>query len=174
MIVNRNPNFIVKTLEGSTICIEDEFIKRTPIPGDGAIKIKVDWSTYGEVASWLAAYDKDDMGKITKDNFEEFNDGQFFECEENMIRNGGLWLSTLYGTGEKFDALDHNRKLPPDTPFTKIVAKGCKAKWDEEVRVISIYTGRQGLLTITVFDKATGQCMFSWACLELFLNYRSK
>lgn len=164
-------DFVAKTKEGKRIAIEDEFIKKSGIPGDGEINIKVDWSTYGELARWMASYDEEEFNKMTKDTF---NESHFKEWDDNLIRNAGIWLSTLYGTGEKFDAIDHDKKLPPDTPFIDIVTKGIKHYWDYKIRVISFYTGRQGLLSISVFDNDSGVHMFSFTSLELYLNFRAK
>lgn len=172
--MEKKKEFAAKTIEGKTIAIEDEFIEQGKLPGDNKIRIKVDWSTYGDVAKWMVCYDKEDLDRITKENFEDFHHKIFFEWEKNMIRNSGIWLSTLYGTHEKFDAIDHDKRLPPDTPFTEIVAKGIKEYWDKKVRVISFYTGRQGLLSITVFDAEKGCAMFSFTSLELFGNFRAR
>jgi len=171
--MSKKIDFVAKTVEGKRIAIEDEFIKEAGISGDGEISIKVNWSTYGEVAKWMSCYTRKQFeSEITKENYKEFNDKHFFRWEDNMVKNCGIWLGTLYGTKEKFDALDREKRLPSDTPFMDIVAKGITHKWDEEVRVISFYTGRQGPLMITVYDKKTGVCMFTFTSNGMFLNFK--
>ena len=162
-------DYVAQTVTGKTIAIRDEFIRGAYYVQDSAIEIKVDWATYGELGQWMVAYRKGNT--VSK---EEFAKRSLMDWETSMIHGGGLWLYTLSGTNEKFDPINHDIRLPAATPYTDIIHKGILAKWDDEVRILSYYTGRQGIIVITVFDKAAGEAMMSFTCLELFGNYRAK
>ena len=173
--MSKKINYVAKTLEGKVISIEDEFIKNAYYPFDSALEIKAEWSTYGDVIKWMCAYRgrEEEIGTITKDNFMTYRKGCFFDWKNDYVKGGGEWLMTMGGTNEKFDPITHET-ISPETEFIDIIAKGCKHNWDKKVRVISFYTGMQGLITIYVFDEEKKELMFTLVCLELFNNYRAR
>lgn len=163
--------------EGKIMQIQgDEFISKAPYKSDSFIEVKTDWTTLGDVAKWMAAYSEKDLEQITKENLRTFNENHFSDWNSCLIPNGGLLLMHLCGTGERVNGKDPygNVRMPADYPYIEIIWDYIEDHWNDKVRVISMYTGRQGLLTITIFDSESGECLFSMSFLEMFGHFRSE
>ena len=172
-------------MEIKTIYVEDEFLKNaTEYNSDNRITIESCDDTLGNVMRWMAAYDEDEFNnKITKDNYRMYhsNDGMNMSKRyEDAVINGGGML-TYFGSHIikhyckiGYDADGNRKEYPIETPFIDIVCDYAENHWDDDVHVISYYSGAQGVLINTVFDKKNKNALFTFASLEHYGRYRAR
>lgn len=169
-------------MEIKTTYVEDEFLKTaTPYNSDNRITIESCDDTLGNVMRWMAAYDEDEFNdKITKENYRSYhaddNMNLSIRYEHSVINGSGIL--TYFGSNYKckcgYDADDNPKDYPVETPFIDIICDYAENHWDDEVHVISYYSGCQGLLANTVYDKKYNNALFSFASLEHYGRYRAR
>lgn len=162
----------VKTFE-----IEDEFLKaNTEYRSDACISIKRQFDTLGNVMCWMAAYDQDDFDKLTiknyRHNHSESNMDLRNRYPDGTVITGGGSLC-FYGPRNEYKAGIDGKRYPLETPFIDIIADYAEKHWNNEVYIISYYSGLQGLLATTVFDKKDG-ALFSFTSLEMYGDWRAR
>lgn len=153
---------------------------------DALIEVETCDSTLGDVARWMAAYCEEDIPNINKDNYRTYNKTSddtstaFNRWNNSVIVAGGNLSYYVAGKGEEHrckHATGYNwsKEYPVDTPWINMIADYIDENWDNEVHVVSYYSGHQGLLSITVYD-VKGKCaLFSLgSALELFGHFRAR
>ena len=167
-------------MEIKTTYVEDEFLKTaTPHKSDGRITIESCDSTLGDVARWMAAWCEEDMPNINKGNYRTYNKTSestaFYRWEDNIIVAGGDLSYYVAGKGDTHRCKDAmGKEYPLNTKWTEMIADYIDEHWDDEVHVISYYSGCQGVLINTVFDKNKKCALFSFASLEHYGRYRAR
>ena len=172
-------------MEIKTTYVEDEFLKTTtPYDSDNHITIESCDDTLGNVMRWMAAYDEDEFNnKITKENYRSYHadaDMNLSIRYEHSVINGSGDLTYFVSFKGKPKAKQGYTKdgslidYPIETPFIDIVCDYAENHWDDEVHVISYYSGCQGVLINTVFDKNKKCALFSFASLEHYGRYRAR
>lgn len=154
--------------------VKDDFLKNaTEYDNDNHITIKSCDDTLGNVMRWMAAYDEDEFNnKITKDNYRMYHS----EDEMNMSIRYEDDVVCGSNTLTYFSVCSKRPKSGYDenTPFIDIICDYAENNWDDEVHIISYYSGCQGVLVNTVFDKKNKKPLFSFASLEHYGEYRAK
>lgn len=164
--------------------VQDEFLQNaTKYTSDNHIEIQACNDTLGNVMRWMAAFDEDEYeNKITKENYRSYhadeNMNLSIRYEHSLISGSGIltYFGSYNGRLEckhGYNAQGKPVAYPISTPFIDIVCDYANNHWEDEVRVISYYSGCQGLLAITVFDKNTKQALFSFGSLEHYGEYRA-
>lgn len=169
-------------MEIKTTYVEDEFLKTaTPYNSDNRITIESCDDTLGNVMRWMAAYDEDEFNnKITKENYRSYHADSDMNLSiryEHSVINGSGDL-TYFGPNFAckcgYDADGNPKDYDVKTPFIDIVCDYAENHWNDEVHVISYYSGCQGVLINTVFDKNKKCALFTFASLEHYGRYRAR
>lgn len=157
----------------------------TDYASDAFIDVETCDCTLGDVARWMAAWCEEDIPEITKENYRTYhkvNDrlSPFEKWNGEVITAGGNLCYYVVGPNDTRrckEATGYNwsKEYPFDTPWINIIADYIDENWDNDVHVVSYYSGHQGLLTITVYD-VKGKCaLFSLgSALELFGHFRAR
>ena len=146
---------------------------------DGRITIESCDSTLGDVARWMAAWREEDMPNINKGNYRTYNKTSestaFYRWEDNIIVAGGNLSYYVAGKGDTHRCKDAmGKEYPLNTKWTEMIGDYIDEHWDDEVHVISYYSGCQGVLINTVFDKNKKCALFTFASLEHYGRYRAR
>lgn len=157
----------------------------TPYPSDAIIEVETCDCTLGDVAKWMASWGEEDIPNITKENYRTYhkdNDrvSPFDRWNKEVIVDGGDLCYYVAGPNDTHrckDAHGYNwsKEYPIDTPWIDMIADYIDANWDNEVHVVSFYSGCQGLISITVYD-VKGKCaLFSLGSSnEMFGHFRAR
>lgn len=172
-------------MEIKTTYVEDDFLKNaTEYDVDNHIEIEMCDDTLGNVMRWMAAFDEDEFNnKITRENYRSYHAGEDMNLSlryEDSVINGSGDL-TYFGSRGGIKACKYGRdrdghikEYPLETPFIDIICDYAENHWDDEVHIVSYYSGCQGLLAITVYDVKNKMALFSFGSLEMYGKYRAK
>ena len=176
------PDVLKKTVRRPImpINISDEFFQSTGYDSDCEITIKRKYDTLGNVMRWMAAYGPEDYDKLTKENYKSNH------AEDNMdlvnrypdgiviTAGGDLCYYTTSGGKRCKSGFTGGKKYLPTTPFISIICDYAEQHWEDEVYVVSYYSGLQGLLAITVYDVENKNPLFSFTALEMYGDWRAR
>ena len=162
--------------------IEDDFLKScSDIEGFNCISIERTYDTLGNVMRQMAAYNKEDFDSLTIENYRMNHADHKMNLRNRypdgvVITAGGDLCYYMSRKGKRVSKSGwNNNEYSLDTPFIDIIADYAEANnWDNEVYVISYYTGICGLLVSTVFEVKNKRPLFSFTSLEMYGNWRAR